>query len=241
MPRLRAPPQRRHPPRRTGAEASYGAPFRHRGARRGARPLPRRVPRGGRPGQRPPPPEDPAQAAARVEKRRDAVLATARALFREALDGCRSTLGDRHPLTIHSINNLGNILHACGLLEPTFIPGRGLNKKREDLLGQGTALLREALEASKAVHGERHIETLISSSNLGSALRTLAGGLESSEESTDVQDEATSLIRDAVAGLVDAKGELETMPLLKATVLQGLEQHPNLGTQSKATVKQLEA
>ena len=185
---------------------------------------------------------DPAEAAARAaeafEKRRETDLERARGLFREALDGCRGTLGDRHPLTIHSMNNLGNILHACGLLEPKFIAGRGPNRKREDLLEQGTALLREALEGSKAVHGERHIETLIGSSNLGSALRTLAGDTEDSE----VGDEATGLIRDAVAGIVDAKGELETMPLVKAAVVNGLlEQHPNLGTQSRAAVKQLQA
>ena len=195
--------------------------------------------------------KDAAKIAAALERTRQADLDRARGLYREALDGCRSMLGDRHPLTITSMNNLGNLLHACGLLEPQFIPGRGLNRKREDLLEQGTALLREALDASKAVHGERHIETLIGSSNLGSALRTLGGDLESATMDsakeartvlrwTRMNEEATGLIREAVAGIVGAKAELETMPLLKASVLEGFEQHPNLGKQSKAAVKELE-
>ena len=37
-------------------------------------------------------------------------LDSAEALLREALEGCRETLGDRHPNTLTSINNLGLLL-----------------------------------------------------------------------------------------------------------------------------------
>ena len=35
-------------------------------------------------------------------------------LYREALDGCRATLGDRHPDTLTSINNMGVLLEDMG-------------------------------------------------------------------------------------------------------------------------------
>ena len=37
-----------------------------------------------------------------------------KALIEEALEGCRATLGDRHPNTLLSINNLGTLLKGQG-------------------------------------------------------------------------------------------------------------------------------
>ena len=64
----------------------------------------------------------------------------------------RATLGDRHPSTLNSINNLGQLLQAKGDLT-TAEP-----------------LLREALEVSREVLGNRHPSTLISINNLGTLL-----------------------------------------------------------------------
>jgi hypothetical protein len=44
-------------------------------------------------------------------------LEEAEPLLREALDGRRETLGDRHPATQNSISNLAGLLHAQGKLE----------------------------------------------------------------------------------------------------------------------------
>jgi hypothetical protein len=50
-------------------------------------------------------------------------LDAALALYREALVTSRKRLGDAHPVTLVSMNNLGNCLHARGLAQAKFIPG----------------------------------------------------------------------------------------------------------------------
>lgn len=150
---------------------------------------------------------------------RRAQLNAALALYREALDGAQKTLGASHPLTLTSMNNLGNLHHARALLMPKFIAGRGANKEREKELQTGSALLRQALEASKAVRGTKHLETLISSSNLGSALRTL--GKE--QQDATLSEEARVLIKDAVEGIADAwAADLERRPRMQDDLRQGL-------------------
>ena len=44
-------------------------------------------------------------------------LEEARPLLEEALQGCRATLGDRHPHTLISLNNMGALLKEMGKLE----------------------------------------------------------------------------------------------------------------------------
>ena len=44
-------------------------------------------------------------------------LDDAEPLFREALDAFRATLGDRHPHTLASINNMGQLLQNMGRLD----------------------------------------------------------------------------------------------------------------------------
>ena len=80
-------------------------------------------------------------------------LAGAAPLYREALAGRRVTLGDEHPDTLVSINNLGMLLYAQG-----------------DLAG-ATPLYREALAGSRAMLGDQHPDTLTSINNLGSLLK----------------------------------------------------------------------
>jgi hypothetical protein len=118
------------------------------------------------------------------------------------------------------MNLLGNLLHARGLTQPRFIAGRGPNKARERELNEGAQLLRESLDASRAVHGAQHLETLISASNLGSALRSLGG----ERNDRAMGDEASALIKEAVEGIADAwAGDLERQPRARAMVKSGLQ------------------
>jgi hypothetical protein len=63
-------------------------------------------------------------------------------LFEEELEASRETLGDRHPETLLSISNMGQLLQAMGQLE------------------EARPLYEEALHASREVLGDRHPETL---------------------------------------------------------------------------------
>ena len=74
-------------------------------------------------------------------------------LYREALEGRRATLGNRHPNTLSSINNLGGLLYAKGNL------------------AAAERLCREALEVRRATLGNRHPDTLNSIRNLGALLQ----------------------------------------------------------------------
>ena len=77
-------------------------------------------------------------------------LAAAEPLLREALGVKRETLGNRHPSTLASINNLGTLLLEKGDLTAA------------------ESLLREALEGMRETFGNRHPNTLICINNLGS-------------------------------------------------------------------------
>ena len=97
----------------------------------------------------------------------------ARPLFEEALQACRATLGDRHPSTLTSINNLGLLLHAMGKLE------------------EARPLLEEALQAQRETLGDRHPDTLTSISNFGMALhanKVLDGAQQLYEEIGELAD-----------------------------------------------------
>ena len=61
----------------------------------------------------------------------------------------RETLGNRHPDTLTSINNLGKLLIVNGDL------------------AAAEPLLREALEVRRETLGDRHLSTLLSTRNLG--------------------------------------------------------------------------
>ena len=71
----------------------------------------------------------------------------------EALEVLRETLGNRHPKTLNSINNLGHLL-----------------KDKGDLAA-AEPLYREALEVKLETLGRRHPSTLSSINNLGMLLQ----------------------------------------------------------------------
>ena len=147
-------------------------------------------------------------------------LDAALSLYREALVTSRKRLGDAHPVTLVSMNNLGNCLHARGLAQAKFIPGRGPNPARLDDLSKAAALLRESLQMSQTVHGPRHVETLISASNLGSAMRSF--GADSSDAA--ISQAAHGLLTEAVEGIADAwEGDLALRPRMRDALRPGLE------------------
>ena len=80
-------------------------------------------------------------------------LAAAEPLNREALEARRETLGNRHPDTLISINNLGQLLQAKGDLTAAEL------------------LYHEALEVKRETLGNRHPSTLSSINNLGALLQ----------------------------------------------------------------------
>ena len=73
-------------------------------------------------------------------------------MLREALEGRRETLGNRHPSTLISINDLGVLLKAKGDL------------------AAAEPLYREALKGRRETLGSRHPHTLTSINNLGKLL-----------------------------------------------------------------------
>ena len=73
--------------------------------------------------------------------------------MRKALEASRATLGDRHPSTLTSINNLGGLLHTQGKLD------------------EAEPLWREALEASRAMRGDLNPGTLSFIHNLALLLK----------------------------------------------------------------------
>ena len=144
-------------------------------------------------------------------------------LYREALAMCKDSLGESHPLTLTSRNNLGNLRHARALLMPKFIVGRGANEERGAELRAAVKLLRASLASSQALHGATHLETLIATSNLGSALRTL-GAEPGLSDAPAITSEAGALIKDAVEGIADSwAAEVAKRPRLQDVLRPGLE------------------
>ena len=84
-------------------------------------------------------------------------LKEARPLCEEALQGTRETLGDRHQVTLGSINNMSTLLIKMFLLE------------------EARPLLKESLQACRATLGDRHPHTLTSMHNMGMLLSYMYG------------------------------------------------------------------
>ncbi len=83
-------------------------------------------------------------------------------VYREALETRRHVLGDEHPDTLTSINNMGVLLSS------------------QDKLAEAEPYLREVLETSRHVLGDEHPNTLRQINNMGGLLRAL-GRLEEAE------------------------------------------------------------
>jgi non-specific serine/threonine protein kinase/serine/threonine-protein kinase len=105
-------------------------------------------------------------------------LDAAEPLYREALEGRRRKLGDEHPSTLTSINNLSALLHARGKLD------------------DAEPLIREALEARRSTLGDDHPDTLNSIQSMGMLLKD-----------RDKLEEAETLLRDALEGLRRTLGD----------------------------------
>ena len=86
-------------------------------------------------------------------------LDEARPLFEEFMAGSRAALGDAHPATLTSINNLGMLLQDQGRLD------------------EAQPLLEEVVAGCRAALGDAHPSTLNASGNLGMLLAD-AGALD---------------------------------------------------------------
>ena len=132
-------------------------------------------------------------------------------LLRKALEGCRQTLGDRHPYTLTSIACLG-----------------GLLKDKGDLDG-AEALLLEALAGKREVFGDRHPSTLASVAWTGQLLQDkgdltraealLGEALQGCRETLGDRDPKTLTSINNLSALLYAKGDLDgAEPLLREVV-----------------------
>ncbi|XRB21685.1 tetratricopeptide repeat [Pseudoscourfieldia marina] len=119
--------------------------------------------------------------------------ADAEPLHREALDGRRRELGDAHPDTLQSINNLGLLLNDQG--------------KYAD----AEPLYREALDGRRRELGDAHPDTLQSINNL-------AGLLMQQEK----YDDAEPLYREALDGRRHVLGDAHPRTLTSINNLAGL-------------------
>ena len=80
-------------------------------------------------------------------------LEEAEPLLREDLEGCRATLGDRHPHTLASLNNAARLLHDMGKLD------------------EAEKLLRESMEGCRATLAQGHRTSLRAHGWLADVLR----------------------------------------------------------------------
>ena len=84
-------------------------------------------------------------------------MAEAEPLFREALEGQRTALGEDHPATLSSLNNLAGAL------------------RRRGCLAEAERLAEAALEGRRIRLGEGHPDTLGSLNNLAGVLQNQGG------------------------------------------------------------------
>jgi tetratricopeptide (TPR) repeat protein len=81
-------------------------------------------------------------------------LAEAEPYYRDALEKYRRVLGEEHPDTLRSINNMGVLLESQGKL------------------AEAEPYLRYALEKRRRTLGEEHLDTLLSINNMGGLLQS---------------------------------------------------------------------
>lgn len=137
-------------------------------------------------------------------------LDEAETLFREVLAAHRETMGENHPSTQTSINNMGVILQQAGKFD------------------EAEPLLREALDLQRQTLGNRHISTLTSANNMGGLLLDLGKTAEAEQMFRESYKGCRSLLgqRDSrtvsaahrLGALLQARGEhAEAAPLLAMT------------------------
>eukprot|EP00964_Phaeocystis_antarctica_P163606 scaffold140063_cov127-Phaeocystis_antarctica.AAC.2 len=106
-------------------------------------------------------------------------LEEARPLYKEALQGRKETLGDRHPDTLGSIGNMADLLRATGALVES-----------EAALGNAVAVARE-------VFGSKHMVTLLIAAKAARLQHAQSGGAVAGKE----------LLAATVARLAEAFGD----------------------------------
>ena len=102
-------------------------------------------------------------------------------LHREAVATSRETVGSRHPDTLGSISNLGQLLRAKGDLAAAELLFREVLEVRRETIGSRhphtlssmTNLLEVRREVGREALGDRHPSTLVSVNTLTSATRKL--------------------------------------------------------------------
>ena len=117
-------------------------------------------------------------------------LEAAKPLLEEALQARRATLGDRHPNTLTSINNMGHLLDEMGKREEAEFRVHIGRKMREE----ARLLYEEALQAFRETLGDRHLDTLVSINNMGALLQNM-GKLE---EARPLYEEALQAYRETL-------------------------------------------
>ena len=147
-------------------------------------------------------------------------------LSHEVLEVERETLGNRHPSTLISINNLGSLLQAKGDLAAAEL------------------LLREALEVQRETLGNRHPSTLTSINNLGLLLYAkgdlaaaellLCEALELQRETLGNRHPSTLVSINNLSLLLSAKGDLAAAEPLCREALE--VQRETLGGRHRETL-----
>ena len=90
--------------------------------------------------------------------------AEAEPLYHQALEGRRRTLGDEHPSTLVSINNLGML------------------RKNQGKYAEAESLFREGLEAGLRVLGDEHPYTVHFQRELDTVLAALKAAADKKDE-----------------------------------------------------------
>ncbi|KAF1966378.1 TPR-like protein [Bimuria novae-zelandiae CBS 107.79] len=146
--------------------------------------------------------------------------------YRRALEGREKTLGEQHPRTLTSANNLALMLLAQGKYD------------------EAEKLHRRALEGSEKELGMQHPDTLTSASNLALVLRAQGKyeeaenlhrrALEGSEKELGMQHPRTLTSADNLAGVLRYQGKYEDAEKLNRRALEGWEKQ--LGVQHPSTL-----
>ena len=143
-------------------------------------------------------------------------------LKRESLAEKRRTLGDRHPDTLLSVNNLAVLLNDLG---------RQVGDLK--MLREAEPLKREALAGCREVLGNRHPHTLASVANLADLLMQLAPA------DPRAINEAEPLARESLAGTREVLGNghpetLKSVGMLATMLVEQAHMHKPKSDERKA-------
>jgi tetratricopeptide (TPR) repeat protein/tRNA A-37 threonylcarbamoyl transferase component Bud32 len=162
-------------------------------------------------------------------------LAEAELQFRQALEWRRSVLGDEHPDTLRSINNMGGLLQAQGKpfeAEPYYREAletrrRVLGDEHHDTLtsinymgdllqaqgqlAEAEPFRRDALEGFRRVLGNEHPDTLIAIGNMGDLLQSQGKWAEAEPYCSDALERLRLVLGDEYPSTLTAIGNMGTL------------------------------